>query len=236
MYGLKHHVTSTVHATMGDTLHKIVTTVSNQDCEYQLWDKAQAIVLLSRTNLGSHIIFVGDNNDTIKALSLLIRNTNQWMNYMEHILEMASVNDMADSHISVFNHQDCLFRLSDMALPTCNTGFVYMLVSTHSTSFSYIGETLNIGCRLNQHNSGFGSESTCDPSMRPYALFAYVCGFEGEKILRRQFEYMWKCRRDQERMMGMNSLKQIARLASGIIPSTESRFDIQLTLVLNFED
>ena len=65
-YGLKHHVTSTVHATMGDTLHMIVTTVSNQDCEYQLWDKAQEIVLLSRTNLGSNIIFVGDKNDTIK--------------------------------------------------------------------------------------------------------------------------------------------------------------------------
>ena len=87
---------------------------------------------------------------------------------MEHILEMASVNDMAsDSNISVFNHQDCPFRLSDMPLPTCNTGFVYMLVSTHSSSFSYIGETQNIGVRLNQHNSGYGAETTCDPSMRP---------------------------------------------------------------------
>ena len=59
-YGLKHHVTSTVHATMGDTLHKIVTSVSTQDGEYQLWDKAQAIVLLSRTKFGKNIIFVGD--------------------------------------------------------------------------------------------------------------------------------------------------------------------------------
>ena len=53
---------------MGDTLHKIVTTVSTQDCEYQLWDKAQAIVLLSRTRVGCNIIFVGDKNDTINAL------------------------------------------------------------------------------------------------------------------------------------------------------------------------
>ena len=29
-YGLKHHVTSTVHASMGDTLHKIVTEISTQ--------------------------------------------------------------------------------------------------------------------------------------------------------------------------------------------------------------
>ena len=156
---------------------------------------------------------------------------------MESILEMASFNGMAsNSHMSVFNHQECPFRLCDMSLPTCNTGFVYMLVSTRSSSFSYIGETQNIGVHLNQHNSGYGSQTTCDPSLRPYALFAYVCGFEGNKMLRRQFEYTWKYRRDQERMMGMNSLKQIARLASGIIPSTESQIDIKLTLVLNFED
>ena len=51
-YGLKHHVTSTVHASMGDTLNKIVTEISTEDNEYRLWDKAQAIVLLSRTRLG----------------------------------------------------------------------------------------------------------------------------------------------------------------------------------------
>ena len=62
-------------------------------------------------------------------------------------------------------------------------------------TFSYIGETQNIGVRLNQHNQGYGSHTTCNPSLRPYALFAYVCGFEGNKTLRRQFEYTWKCRR-----------------------------------------
>ena len=65
---------------------------------------------------------------------------------------------------------------------------------------------------------------------------AYICGFEGNKMLRLQYEYIWKSRRDHERSMGMNSVKQIARLASGIIPSTEGQFGIQLTLVLNFED
>ena len=235
-YGLKHHVTSTVHATMGDTLHKIVTTVSTEECEYQLWDKAQAIVLLSRTKVASNIIFVGDKMDTINALSLLIRNTNQWMNYMQSILDLATVSDMASDSLIVFSHQEYPFRMSDISLPTCNTGFVYMLVSTCSSSFSYIGETDTLGARLNQHNQGCGSFTTCNPTLQPYALFAYVCGFEGDKILRRQFEYMWKCRRDQERLMGMNSLKQIARLASSIIPSTQGQYCIQLTLVLNFVD
>jgi len=37
-YGLKHHVTSTVHACMGDTLHKVVTEISNDHNELKLWD------------------------------------------------------------------------------------------------------------------------------------------------------------------------------------------------------
>jgi len=196
-YGLKHHVTSTVHASMGDTLHKIVTEVSTEGNDFRLWDKAQAIVLLSSTRLGSNIIFVGNKNDTVNALSSLIRTTNQWMNYMENIIEMATVNGRsANSQISVFNHQDCPYRLCDMSLPTCNTGFVYMLVSIRVPTFSYIGETGNIITRLNQHNSGYGSHTTCPLSYRPYALFAYVCGFDDNWNLRRQFEFMWKQRHD----------------------------------------
>ena len=91
-YGLKHHLTSTVHASMGDTLHKIVTEISSESNDFRLWDKAQAVVLLSRTRLGSDIIFVGDKNDTINVLFSLIRTSSQWTNYMEKVLEMGSVN------------------------------------------------------------------------------------------------------------------------------------------------
>ena len=68
-YGLKHHVTSTVHACMGNTLNIVVTEVSNVNNYFRLWDKSQAIVLLSRTSLGSNIIFVGNKQNTIDALS-----------------------------------------------------------------------------------------------------------------------------------------------------------------------
>ena len=81
-YGLKHHLSSTVHGSMGDTLHKIVTEISLEQTEFRLWDKAQAIVLLSRTRFGSDIIFVGNKRDTMKALCSLIKKPNQWMNYM----------------------------------------------------------------------------------------------------------------------------------------------------------
>ena len=89
---------------------------------------------------------------------------------------------------------------------------------------------------MNEHNSGFGSKTTCVLSLRPYALFAYVCGFGNDRRLRRQFEDLWKIRRDQERMRGMDFVKAIARLASGIITNNQDGFNVELRLVLNFED
>ena len=103
-YGLKHHVTSTVHASMGDTLHKIVTEISTEGNEFRLWDKAQEIVLLIRTRFGSDIIFVGNKRDTIKELCSLIKMTNQWMNYMQNILDIGIINGRSDnSQVSVFH-------------------------------------------------------------------------------------------------------------------------------------
>ena len=130
------------------------------------------------------------------------------MNYMDKILDLGSVNGTStNSQVSVFHHQDCPFRLSDMRAPDCNTGCVYMLVSMKVPTYSYIGETKNIHACLNAHNSGNGANSTLPESLRPYALFAYVCGFEDNKTLRQNFEKTWKIRRDEERMRVLTSLK-----------------------------
>ena len=71
-YGLKHRVTSTIHAAMGDTLSQVAIEISKNNSSFALWDCAQAIVTLSRTKLGKNIIFVGDENETVEALSDLI--------------------------------------------------------------------------------------------------------------------------------------------------------------------
>ena len=57
-YALKHRVTSTIHAAMGDTLKKVAIQIAGSN--YELWDKAQIIVALTRTKRGSDIIFVGN--------------------------------------------------------------------------------------------------------------------------------------------------------------------------------
>ena len=55
-YGLKHYFNSTIHASMGETLHKVAIEISDNG----LWDKAQVVVACSRTKLGVNTIFVGE--------------------------------------------------------------------------------------------------------------------------------------------------------------------------------
>ena len=66
-YGLKPHVASTVQASMGDTLCRIAIEISSTEMNFKLWDKAQVVVLLSRTRYAKDIIFVGNERKTIQG-------------------------------------------------------------------------------------------------------------------------------------------------------------------------
>ena len=57
-YGLKHRVTSTIHAAMGDTLSHVAIEISKSNSSFALWDCAQAIVTLSRTNFEKNLIYL----------------------------------------------------------------------------------------------------------------------------------------------------------------------------------
>ena len=85
-----------------------------------------------------------------------------------------------------------------------------MLVSTCYFTYTYIGMPFNIGTCLHMHNSGCGSSSTEPSTIRRFALFAYVCGFEGDKNSMSKFEHRWKSVRDYERRRGMDCIKQIS--------------------------
>ena len=237
-YGLKHHVTSTIHASMGDTLPKIATQISNRHSHFKLWDKAQVIVLMSRTRHVKDIIFVGDKEITIKSLTILLKTSSQWTNYMEKILSMTCVNHYEYDPILPMDPHP--FRFCDRPLPNCNTGVVYMLISIKNHNYSYIGMTMNIKNRLNQHNSGNGSSYTTSLNLRPWALFAYIVGFDGDRRTMFYIEQRWKLRRQQEIDRGMNNPKEIARLGYGLIDSVqESNYQfnsMDLRLILNFID
>ena len=71
-YGLKHYVTSTIHACQGDTIISIATEISQNNANFKMWDKGQMIVILSHTKRAKGTIFVGDKNDTLYSLRLLL--------------------------------------------------------------------------------------------------------------------------------------------------------------------
>ena len=76
-YGLKHYVSATIHAAMGDTLNSMAMSISTKDSNFELWDKGQLVVLISRTKHAKDSIFVGSKQDTLDAFKQLILQRNQ---------------------------------------------------------------------------------------------------------------------------------------------------------------
>ena len=146
-YGLRHRVASTIHNAMGDTLPSVAIEISQQNSNFKMWDKGQMVVVTSRTKLGKDTIFVGNKNDVLKSLKFLLTRRTQWTDLMDDILRVITVNYSSNSNGSITdNHiltQDANpFRICDVSLPECNTGYVYMLVSSRDRNHVYIEATL----------------------------------------------------------------------------------------------
>ena len=84
-YGLRHRVTGTIHSVMGDTFESMATSISVTDLNFglwDLWDRGQLIVIISRTRDPKIIVFVGNKNDTLNAFRNLLTTRMQWTDFM----------------------------------------------------------------------------------------------------------------------------------------------------------
>ena len=79
---------------------------------------------------------------------------------------------------------------------------------------TYIGQTKRLVQCLHEHNSHYGSQGTSDYRLRPWALLAYVTGFDENVRMRLAFEQQWKQRRDN---LHMTSPMQMADLGRSLI-------------------
>ena len=195
-YGLQHYIAGTNHSVMGDTLPSIATTISNTDKNFNLWDKGQLLVLISRTRKAEDTIFVGDKESTLNALVSILQTRTQWTDHMERILNVVTVNidDENDgiTNRGEMNHSSFPYRPAEIILPADCSGFVYMLISLQTKDFFYIGKTKDMHQRLRSHQSGYGSYSSMPEYLRPYAYYAYICGFNSDKSLMFYIERQWK--------------------------------------------
>ena len=190
-YGIKPFIASTIHRVMGDTIGSIVTCVNDMDIEYNLWDKEQAIVLLSRISFCKDITFVGDRNVTSRTLRELIQGQNYYSKYMRRFLRALNTRttlSLNDDFISYTAHP---FSPEDIELPHTTSGFVYLLISLKDSNTTYVGETFNLRRRLKEHNEGYGSKQTLSPNLRPWGLYAYISGYQGNKDLMMSNEGQW---------------------------------------------
>ena len=215
-------MTSTIHACQGDTIQTMATEISKNNSNFKLWDKGQMIVLLSRTKRACDTIFVGDKIDTLNALKTLLTIKTQWTDYMEDVISIVTINTSEQQEQRRVHTQTSFpFRIVDVSLSQCNTGYVYMLISLKDKNFSYIGKTKSIRQRIRQHNSGIGSVATEPLHLRPYALFAYICGFNSKIAILSYVERKWKEKRDDLRENGENNIQAWAHCGNEIIENMD---------------
>ena len=187
-YTIKAYVASTIHSAIGHTLSKVATSVTSGS----LWERAMVVVLISRVSRACDMIFVGNKSDNIKALVDGLKTRNQYDDYMNHLVEVlvATSNSLPQPEAVHLSFHP--FRPKDIPLPQDNSGVVYLIVSSVETRAIYVGYTQDMLKRLKQHNSGYGSSESSNPLYRPYALFAYVSGFEYDVRTMKRFESMWQ--------------------------------------------
>ena len=138
-YGSKHCITSTIHATMGDTLNRVAIEMSKDDPSSKLWDRVQVVVALSRTQFAKYLIFVGRKASTTKALVDVLKIRSQWSDCIEDILALVMVNEEnvhRNGQWQIMTQRVYPFRICDVVLPQCRTGYVYFLISLCSRDFT----------------------------------------------------------------------------------------------------
>lgn len=185
---------------MGETLFALVTKVSRGEWAYQLWEKEQVVVLLSRTRKGKDTIFVGDAEEVAETLAELLQIPSQYSEYMSYILDCLTKSQTPGGYsptAPVIEQTQHVLRPIDIELPSTDSGFVYILVSLQDKKSLYIGQTTNLVRRLRDHNRGAGAKATAEPLLRPWALLAYVTGFGKDTRARQRFEGAWKHERDR---------------------------------------
>jgi predicted GIY-YIG superfamily endonuclease len=217
-YGLRHRVSSSIHGVMGSDLDHVVTRLSRTDPFYRLWEKEQAVVILSRTECARDIIFVGSPTEIIDAILQVIQIRSHYSEYMNHIITVLNdegrLSEDGMRQVPALNQNLHPFCPRNVIQPNDGTGCCYILVSLKDMRTTYIGQTKRLVQRLHEHNSRYGSQGTSDYRLRPWALLAYVTGFDENVRMRLAFEQQWKQRRDN---LHMTSPMQIADLGRSLI-------------------
>jgi predicted GIY-YIG superfamily endonuclease len=186
-YGLRPFISATIHCVQGATLFALATSIEIHKRDHRLWEKAQWLVLISRTRRLKDVIFVGDKQKTLDMIRRVLLIRSQFSEYTDRVLTVAA-GETADA--VRLTHATHPYRSRDKKLPYNSVGFCYLLVSAQTWLKTYIGQTEDLLRRIREHNSGQGARETRGKG--PWLLVAYVTGFGTDETARRQFEDDWQ--------------------------------------------
>ena len=234
-YGLQLYVGSTWHSTMGKTLAQVTTQVSFSSSKtdpYSIWDPTQVVVMLSRTRLPRDTTFITTNpHKTAKRLFSILKKTSPLRNYLAYLVDSLCGADEPGVPRNSIDQSRSIFVPRDVLLPPDNTGFVYLLVSLRGNVI-YIGSCFNLILRLQRHNSGFGATQTAPESLRPWAVMAYICGFQGSENHFRRVENDWIAAKNRQlRLNRSATASDIVSIGHAIMENYNNIDNLQLRFV-----
>lgn len=155
---------------------------------------------MSRNKACNMIILVGSKNfSKEKAIDRMydtLCKMNQWSALTEKTVESLSIkpNNGHTSEVKVIDYaQFYPYRISDINIPHSNSGYVYMISSTHVRDKFYVGQTANLVVRLNEHNCSKGAKPTKVKAYQPWTPISFICNIGHlSKQQREKLEREWQ--------------------------------------------
>ena len=127
---MRHHVTSTIHAAMVNTLISRETEISKNYPQFRMWDRGQLVLIIGRTKRAKNSIFFGNKSDTLDALKSILINKLQWCEYRDHILELVMINSPQSEtrqggqwRHQIISQEALPLCIRDIPLPQCRSEF-----------------------------------------------------------------------------------------------------------------
>jgi predicted GIY-YIG superfamily endonuclease len=221
-YGIRPFLSATIHCVQGATLYALATSIEVHKKDCRLWERAQWLVLISRTHELRDVIFVGDKQKTLDMIRRVLLIRSQFSEYTDRVLTVAA-GETADA--VRLTHTTHPYRSRDKKLPYNCVGFCYLLVTSQTWLKTYIGQTEDLLRRIREHNSGQGSRETRGKG--PWLLVAYVTGFGKDETARRHFENDWQ---NAARFLAADAR------AHGLMPSITTTIDAAEDLIHSVRD
>ena len=244
-YPIRSRNASTIHKICGDTLRKGATQISSDPkSKYYLWEKGLAVVLVTRFQYLSDLVFVDPlgRDHVVDVLLETMNKTRQFYLFQKMIIEKVGIRHETDEvlrddesvQIPSIDLDEFPYMPKDYPLPSALSnpnGFLYLLISLKDKRCTYIGETTNLKRRLIYHNQGNRS-GIADISKRPWIPLLFFTGFESEQQ-RRSLELTWQNRRDHLSWAREGSVVAIMRLGVNVCKNqNESRIILHKCYVM----